>query len=212
MKRGFDLTCYLIAGRSSCGERPLEEVVRLAVEGGVTMVQLREKGVSTREYLETAGSLKRILAPAGVPLVINDRIDVALAVGAEGVHVGQSDMPVDIARRLMGPDAIIGLSMDTDAQVLEAETLDVDYLGLGPVFPTSTKADHSEPLGFEGFARRRGMTRHPSVAIGSVTARCAGQLRSLGADGLAVVSAICRAEDPAEAARELRRTFAEEKE
>ncbi|GAB7021725.1 thiamine phosphate synthase [Salidesulfovibrio brasiliensis] len=207
MKPRFNLSCYLVTDRSLCRGRSLTDVVAEAVAGGVTMVQLREKNTPTRDFLAQARKLKQILAPQGIPLIINDRIDIALSISADGVHIGQSDMPYNEARRLLGPEAIIGLSIDTDEQVIEAQSLDVDYLGLGPVFPTKTKKDHSPALGLEGFTRRRSMTRHPSVAIGSVTAKSAPTLRSLGADGIAVVSAICAADDPQKAAAELRDAF-----
>ncbi len=202
----FDLSLYLVTDSAMCAEKGLEYVVSEAVEGGVTLVQLREKYASTREFVALASRLKGILDDKGVPLLINDRVDVALAVGAAGVHVGQSDMTVGDVRRLMGPEAIVGLSMDTDKQVAEAESLEVDYLGLGPIFATKTKKDHSEILGYEGFVRRRTMSSHPCVAIGSVTVSSAGELMRAGADGVAVVSAICKAEDPREAARMLRAT------
>ncbi|WP_147819655.1 thiamine phosphate synthase [Salidesulfovibrio onnuriiensis] len=204
-----DLSLYLVTDSAMCVQRGLEAVVAEAVEGGVTLVQLREKHAATREFIDLAARLKAVLDGKGVPLLINDRVDVALAVGAAGVHVGQSDMRVRDVRRLLGRDAIVGLTMDTDEQVREAETLDVDYLGLGPIFPTATKEDHSEVLGYDGFIRRRNLSRHPCVAIGSVTEACAADLMRAGADGVAVVSAICRAEDPREAARRLRRAVEE---
>lgn len=205
----FDLSLYLVTDSAMCAERGLETVVAEAVDGGATLVQLREKHAATRDFIDLAARLKTILDGRGVPLLINDRVDVALAVDAAGVHVGQSDMRVEDVRRLLGREALVGLTMDTDEQVREAEALDVDYLGLGPIFPTATKEDHSEVLGFEGFSRRRNMTRHPCVAIGSVTEACAADLVRSGADGVAVVSAICRAEDPREAARRLRRAVEE---
>lgn len=204
MNKHFDLSLYLVTDSAMCAEQGVETVVAEAVAGGVTLVQLREKRAGTRDFVQLAGRLKTLLAEQNVPLLINDRVDIALAVGAAGVHVGQTDMPVPDARRLLGPDAIIGLSMDLDEQVVEAEALDVDYLGLGPVFPTMTKADHSEVLGVEGFLRRRSMSGHPCVAIGSVTAASVPELMRAGADGVAVVSAICKAENPRRAAHELR--------
>jgi thiamine-phosphate pyrophosphorylase len=175
----------------------------------VTLVQLREKHTSGREFFELAVALKKLLLPKDVPLIINDRIDIALAAKADGIHIGQSDIPYDKAREILGAEAIIGLSIDTDEQLREADASDVDYLGLGPVFATKTKPDHSAPLGLDGFATRRALTRHPTVAIGSVTAKHASALRNAGADGVAVVSAICAAENPMEAARRIRTAFEE---
>ena len=187
---------YLVTDRGLCGGRPLEEVVRLAIEGGVSCVQLREKDLSTREFVETASAVKSILRPSGVPLVINDRIDVALAVGAEGVHIGQGDMPYETARRLMGRSAIIGLSVETWEDVEEARDLDVDYLGVSPVFPTPTKTDTLSAWGLEGLARIRAYVKHPLVAIGGMNRQNAAAAVRAGADGIAVVSAICSAPDP----------------
>jgi thiamine-phosphate pyrophosphorylase len=169
-------------------------------------VQLREKEASTREFLKLAGRLKALLDPMGVPLVINDRVDIALASGAAGVHVGQSDMPWRDVRRLMGPEAIVGLSVDTLAQAAEAENEGavVDYLGVGPVFATATKPDAGAPLGLDGFAEFFKVTQKPLVAIGAVTERNAEALFRLGAAGVAVVSALCAAKSPRETAARLR--------
>jgi len=194
---------YLVTDRGLCGGRPLEEVVRLAVEGGASCVQLREKGLSTREFVETASAVKSILRPSGVPLVINDRVDVALAVGAEGVHIGQGDMPYETARRLMGRSAIIGLSVETWEDVEEARDLDADYLGVSPVFPTPTKTDTRSAWGLEGLARIRAYVKHPLVAIGGMNRQNAAAAVRAGADSIAVVSAICSAPDPFREAREL---------
>jgi thiamine-phosphate pyrophosphorylase len=183
----------------------LLEVVRAAVAGGVTSVQLREKGASTREFVERARMLMQVLAPAGVPLIVNDRIDVALASGADGVHVGQSDMSVAEVRRWL-PDAIVGLSVERIEHVLEVESrrLAVDYLGVSPVFATASKLDAAPPLGLDGLAAIRDITSLPLVAIGGIAASNAAAVIAAGADGLAVVSAICGADDPLAAARLLR--------
>ena len=132
---------YLVTDRGLCCNRTLADVVMQAVQGGVAYVQLREKDISTRLFVEEAIAIKKILKPHSVPLIINDRIDVALACGAEGVHIGQEDMPYAIARKLMGPKAIIGLSVEDWADVEEGQKLDVDYIGVSPVFPTPTKTD-----------------------------------------------------------------------
>jgi thiamine-phosphate pyrophosphorylase len=204
MKRVTDVgLCLVTDSRLSLG-RPLEEVVRAAVQGGVTLVQLREKDCATRDFIALARRLRKMLAPLGVPLIINDRLDVALAVGADGVHIGQSDVPYDDARRLLGSDAIIGLSIETPAQADEAEHLDADYLGVSPVFATPTKTDTGAAWGIEGVKTLRMRSRHRLVAIGGINDTNAAAVMAAGADGIAVVSAICSAADPAQAARQLR--------
>lgn len=195
---------YLVTDRELAGDRPVAEVVAAAVRGGVTMVQLREKTLETRPFLEEARRLRALLAPHGVPLVINDRLDIALAAGADGVHVGQHDMPYADARRLLGPDAVIGLSVESTEDAREAEELDVDYLGLSPVYQTPTKADVTTQLGLEGVRAIRRLSRHRLVGIGGLHAGNAAAVIEAGADGIAVVSAIMGASDPERAARELR--------
>ncbi len=203
MKR-TDWRLYLVTDRRLAGERPVEQVVLEAVRGGVTAVQLREKEASTREFVALARRLKAKLAPLDVPLIINDRIDVALAAGADGVHLGQSDLEYDDARRLAGSDFLIGLSVETLEQALEAERMEVDYLGVSPIFPTPTKTDTGAAWGLEGLQQLREKSRHTLVAIGGINASNARQVIAAGADGIAVVSAICAAADPAAAARKLR--------
>jgi thiamine-phosphate pyrophosphorylase len=204
MKRNIDWSLYLVTDRPLSLGRPIEEIVQAAVEGGVTAVQLREKECSTNEFLALARKLKKLLAPRGVPLLINDRVDVALASGADGVHIGQSDMAYRDARALLGADALIGLSVETPAQAAESEDWDCDYLGAGPIFPTATKSDAAPAWGLERFAGLRRTSRHKLVAIGGINASNAGLLASAGADGIAVVSAICSAPDPHAAAANLR--------
>lgn len=152
---------YLVTDRGLCRGRSLLDVVRKAVQGGVSCVQLREKNLPTRAFVEEALAVKKILAPHGIPLMINDRIDVALAAGADGVHIGQEDMPYETARRLLGPKAIIGLSVETWADVEASRDLDVDYLGVSPVFATPTKTDTKEPWGLEGLRKIRAFSRQP---------------------------------------------------
>lgn len=198
------LRLYLVTDRDIAGGRDIAEIVTQAVEGGVTMVQLREKHLDTREFIALAERLKKALAPYGVPLLINDRVDVALASGADGVHIGQSDMPYKAARRLLGPDKIIGLSVENFSQIAEANALaDLDYIGVSPVFATPTKTDTAEPFGLEGLRRAVQESVHPVVGIGGMNARTAADAIAAGADGIAVVSAIVGAESPKEASREL---------
>ena len=187
---------YLVTDRSLCRNRTLSDIVMQAVQGGVAYVQLREKEISTRLFVEEANAIKKILKPHNVPLIINDRIDVALACGAEGVHIGQDDMPYAIARKLMGIKAIIGLSVETWADVEESQRLDVDYIGVSPIFPTPTKTDTKGAWGLEGLAKIKAFSRHPLVAIGGINQANAADVIAAGADCIAVVSAICAATDP----------------
>lgn len=204
-----DLRLYLVTDRAACLGRPLTEVVGQAVQGGVTLVQLREKQAGTREFVELTRGLLAVLRPLGVPLLVNDRVDVALAAGADGVHLGQTDMRYADARRILGPEAIIGLTISREADLEREDAAAADYLGVGPVFPTRTKPDHAPPWGVEGLARAARLARRPFVAIGAVTALSAADCVRAGAAGVAVVSAVCGAPDPAQAARELRAAVAE---
>jgi thiamine-phosphate pyrophosphorylase len=194
---------YLVTDRGLCRNRPLQDVVLQSVQGGAAYVQLREKDVSTRTFVEEALGIKKILLPFDVPLIINDRIDVALASGADGVHIGQEDMPYATARKLMGPKSIIGLSVETWQDVEAAQKLDVDYIGVSPVFATPTKTDTKEPWGLDGLRKIKAFSRHPLVAIGGIHETNARAVVEAGADCLAVVSAICAADDPAEATRKM---------
>jgi thiamine-phosphate pyrophosphorylase len=194
---------YFVTDRDLCGNKSLEDVVLQSVKGGATCVQIREKNLSTRAFIEEAFSIKKILAPFGVPLIINDRIDVALAVKAAGVHVGQDDMPYETARALMGHTAIIGLSVETWEDVERAEKLDVDYLGVSPVFETPTKTDTKGSWGLEGLSKIKAFSRHPLVAIGGLNLGNAKEVVLAGADSVAVVSAICAAPDPYTVSNEL---------
>lgn len=194
---------YFVTDRDLCGDKSLEDVVFQSVKGGATCVQIREKHLSTRAFIEEAFSIKKILAPFGVPLIINDRIDVALAVKAAGVHVGQDDMPYEMARALMGHTAIIGLSVETWEDVEHAEKLDVDYLGVSPVFETPTKTDTKGSWGLEGLSKIKAFSRHPLVAIGGLNPGNVKEVVLAGADSVAVVSAICAAPDPYTVSNEL---------
>ncbi len=191
----------LVTDRDLARGRSLRSIVAAAVRGGVSMVQLREKSASTRTFLDEAESLRACLAGSGVPLIINDRVDVALAVDADGVHVGQSDMPVAVVRRLIGPGKLIGLSITSAEEMARPDAQEADYLGIGPVHPQMTKSDAATPLGHAGFGVLRRMTAKPVLAIGGVKPRDVVPLRAEGASGFAVVSAIMAAEDPEAMAR-----------
>lgn len=200
------LRLCLVTDTAACRNRDLADVVRAAVRGGVTSVQLREKTLATRAFVARACLLLEVLseAPVRVPLLINDRLDVALASGADGVHVGQSDLPAAIVHRYL-PEGIIGLSVESIADVSAAlaERLPIDYFGVSPVFGTPTKTDTAPPLGLAGLAAIRALTSVPLVAIGGIGIANAATVLGAGADGIAVVSAICSAEDPENAARTL---------
>ena len=197
------LKLYLVTDRDLSLGRPLEEIVSEAVAGGVTMVQLREKDAATGEFVELGRRLMSLLKPLGVPLIINDRVDVALAVDADGVHIGQSDMSYADARRLLGPEKIIGLSVENFEDLESANKLDVDYIGISPVYGTPTKTDTAEPFGLEGLRKAVEMSVHPTVAIGGMNVATVGEVIAAGTDGVAVVSAICSAESPRDTAAEL---------
>ena len=204
----IDLRLYALVDPAVAGGRTLTDLARL-IAGSATLVQLRDKRGSTRAMVEEARSLRTVLEPAGVPLLINDRVDVALAAEADGVHIGQDDMAAADARLLLGRTAIIGLSLST-VQQAQAAPLDlIDYVGIGAVYPTGSKDNASTPIGVAGLreivqvvrARKPGF---PVCAISGITAGNAAETIGAGADGVAVISALSRAPDPAQAARELR--------
>lgn len=174
----------------------LKRVVRKAVEGGVTMVQVREKHGDVRAFIERSQAVKDILKDTDVPLIINDRVDVALAVDADGVHLGQSDMPAIIARELIGPNKTLGLSIENEEQLAEADSLPIDYIGLSAIFATPTKTNTKKHWGIDGLKMALETTSLPIVAIGGINESNIPQLSATGVHGLALVSAICHAEDP----------------
>jgi thiamine-phosphate pyrophosphorylase len=202
MGRPFDPFLYLVTDRGLAGSRGVAEVVRQAIEGGVTLVQLREKSLSRALFIEEARMLKGICRTQGVPLIVNDNIEVARAAGADGIHLGQADSSPREARGRLGPDAIIGLSVENCAQVREAMALDIDYVAASPVFATPTKTDTAPPLGLDGVRAIRSLCDRPLVAIGGINLSNALEVLQAGADGIAVVSAIMAAADPQQAARD----------
>lgn len=197
------LRLYLVTDRDLSRGRSLEEVIAKAVNGGTTMVQLREKRASSREFYESALRIKQILKGTGVPLIINDRADIAFAADADGVHLGQSDLPPEMARKILGKDKIIGLSIETQKEAELANALDVDYIAVSPVFGTPTKTDTAPALGLEGLRKIAGITKHPLTGIGGIHLSNAREIIKAGADGIAVVSEIMSAEDPELAAKML---------
>jgi thiamine-phosphate pyrophosphorylase len=203
----FDLSLYLVTDRRLSLGRTTCEVVAEAIAGGVTAVQLREKHCSTREFIAEARLVKKLLQGTSIPLIINDRLDVALAVAAEGVHLGQQDMSISDARRLAGPRLIIGISAESLADALRAEAEGADYIGISPVFASTTKTDTAKPLGLAGIRRIREAVRLPLVGIGGITVDNAIEVLRAGADGVAVVSAVVSAPCPRSAAAALKQQW-----
>ena len=203
--KAFDLSLYLVLDPDLCGGLDgMLRTARLAAEQGVSMVQLRAPNWKKRQWLEAALALKEVLDPLKVPLIINDQVDVALAVDAAGVHVGQADLPPDVVRRLIGPHMLLGLSISDARELASSSLAGVDYLGIGPVFPTGTKLDAAPALGLAGFADLLRSIRLPVVAIGGIQAGSCAPLMAAGAKGVALISAICGQPDVAAATRGLR--------
>lgn len=200
-----DYSLYLVTDRDLALGRPVADVVSAAVSGGATCVQVREKHAGARDFLEEVRATLRALTETGVPLIVNDRVDVAMTAGADGVHVGQTDLPMAEVRRLVGDAMIVGVSVESVDDAVAAERDGADYVSVSPVYLTPTKTDTAPGLGPEGVAAVRAAVRCPVVAIGGLNRETAGEIVRAGADGIAVVSAVMSAPDPAAAARELRR-------
>ncbi|WP_454855811.1 thiamine phosphate synthase [Rhizobium binxianense] len=196
----FDLSLYLVLDPELCARIGMVETTRLAVAGGATMVQLRDKHAGTARLIETGRALKQVLAGTGARLIVNDDVEAAIAISADGLHIGQEDTGAEAARALIGPDMILGLSVEAEALAASVDPGVVDYTGVGPVFATPTKPDHKQPIGFGGLARIVRASPVPSVAIGGLKAEHVADVLAAGADGLAVVSAICGTSDPQTAA------------
>ena len=204
-----DYSLYLVTDSDLSLGRPLAEVVRAAVDGGVTCVQVREKDCSTRTYIERLMPVRALLREGGVPLFVNDRVDVALAVEADGIHLGQTDMPLCMARQIAGDRLLIGISCEAPEDAVEAERGGAAYVSVSPVFATPTKTDTAPALGPDGVRAIRAAVRLPVVTIGGINAANAAAVIRAGADGICVVSAIVAASDPREAAASLRRIVEE---
>jgi thiamine-phosphate pyrophosphorylase len=202
-----DLRLMLVTDPVMTRARGLVETVLAAVAGGVTIVQLRDKEAGDDALIAAARALRAALLPLGVPLIVNDRVAVALAAGADGVHIGQDDGDPAAARARLGPDALIGLSVTRAAEIGTVGAGVVDYVGLGPLFATATKADAAPALGLAGARAIAARLPVPWIAIGGIDANNAADVMAAGAAGVAVVSAICAADDPAEAAADLRRVI-----
>jgi thiamine-phosphate pyrophosphorylase len=202
IKHNTDFTLYLVTDRRWLGEKTLWDAVEEAIDGGATLVQLREKKISSKKYYELAQRVKEVTDRHGIPLIINDRIDIALAIDADGVHLGPEDLPVPIARSLLGDGKIIGSSAASVAEALLFQARGADYLGVGAVFPTVTKRG-TEKVGLDNLREIKAAVHIPVVAIGGIKAENAQPVMETGVDGVAVVSAIMDQEDIREAARRL---------
>jgi thiamine-phosphate pyrophosphorylase len=205
----LDLSLYVLVDPARAGGRSLAEVAAAAVRGGATLVQLRDKTGETRALVAEANAIKRALVNSGVPLLINDRVDVALAAGADGVHLGRDDLDLRTARRLLGPRAIIGASAKSRADIEAIPFGAIDYVCIGGVFATLSKDNPDPPIGVNGFKELAALVRErapglPVGAIAGIDATNAGVIMRAGADGIAVISAVVAAADPERAARELR--------
>ncbi|MBX5219736.1 MULTISPECIES: thiamine phosphate synthase [unclassified Rhizobium] len=199
----FDLSLYLVLDPELCAGIGMVETARLAVAGGATMVQLRDKHAGTTRMIETGRALKQALAGTGALLIVNDDVEAAIAISADGLHIGQEDMDARTARTMIGPGMILGLSVETAPLASAVDPGLVDYAGVGPVFATPTKADHKQPIGFDGLARLVKASPVPSVAIGGLKANHVAEVFAAGANGLAVVSAIAGTPDPEAATRRI---------
>ncbi len=208
MKNKTDYTLYLVTDRKIMKAAKLEDAVEKAIRGGCTLVQLREKTASSREFYEMALRIKEITSACHVPLIIDDRVDIMLAAGADGVHVGQSDLPAAEVRRLIGPDKILGVSAGTLEEAIKAEQDGADYLGVGAMFATPTKPD-ADVTTAEELRRIRNHVGIPIVVIGGINEKTAPLFKGTGIDGLAVVSAILAADDEEKAAGRLKKIYNE---
>ena len=205
-KEDIDYSVYLVTDRRNKTDEEFLNIIEEAIKGGTTVVQLREKTASTKEFYDLALRVKEITSRYGVPLLINDRIDIALAVDSEGVHIGQDDMPADIAREIIGEDKILGVSASTVEEAKKAENDSADYIGSGAVFPTATK-DDADSVSKEELKEIVDSIDIPVVAIGGITIENAHTLKASGIAGFSVVSAIMSAEDPKEASEKLKEIY-----
>ena len=192
---------YLILDQGWASRWVFAEILQQAADLGVTVVQYRNKTDAMNEVYRQALELRKIASDSGVAFIVNDRCDVSLAVGADGVHLGQSDLPIGLAREVLGADCLIGLSTHSPEQVVEATKLGADYIGYGPIFPTATKPDHEPVVGLEGLKNIRPLTPLPIVAIGGIQSESVSKVVGAGANAAAVASGILNAPDPQEALR-----------
>jgi len=198
-----DFGLYLVTDQRLSKGRTTPEVVRQAIAGGAKTIQLREKGMPARDMVELGREIRRITLDAKVTFLINDRADIALLVEADGVHLGQDDLSIEDARRLLGDEAVIGVSVDTVEEAIAAEQMGVNYIALGPVFSTSTKTDTGPVTGLRGLSLVREQVKAPLVAIGGINRENAEQVLRAGADSLAIITGLTAEPDITLAAREL---------
>jgi thiamine-phosphate pyrophosphorylase len=201
-KVSFDCSLYLVTDRRWLGGRNLCDAVEEAILGGVTLIQLREKDISSQDYYRLAEKVKKAADKYHIPLIINDRLDIALAVDAAGVHLGLDDLPIPVVRKILGADRIIGASAATVEEALRFQQQGADYLGVGAVFPTATKLGN-EQVGFADLRRIKSSVSIPIVAIGGIKSENVRDVMATGVDGVAVVSAIMDQADIGAAARQL---------
>ena len=201
-----DYSLYLVTDRITMGTRTLGEAVEQAAAGGCTVVQLREKEISSLDFYMLALEIKKITDRYGIPLIINDRIDIALAAGAAGVHVGQRDLPADIVRKVIGKDMLLGVSVSSEGEAINAVKAGADYLGVGAMFPTRTKPD-AEFVSMEELEKIRRAVDIPIVVIGGINRENARLFKPMGIDGLAVVSAVLAQPDIKKSAADLKSLF-----
>ncbi|MEW6455766.1 MAG: thiamine phosphate synthase [Acidobacteriota bacterium] len=202
---------YLVTDNTIIGERDFFEVIKEAVEAGVTIVQLREINISDREFIAKANKLKEILSAKNIPLIINNRCDIASAVNAEGVHLGQNDLPIEYARKILGKRKIIGVSANNVEEAIEAQNKGADYIAAGPIFFTPTKVDIRTPIGLDGLEKMRRYVKAPLIAIGGINRENVREVIKRGVDGVAVVSAIMASSEPYKATKELLKIIEETK-
>ena len=200
--KNIDYTLYLCTDRDLMSSATIEESVEQAIKGGVTVVQLREKDCSSKDFYELALRVKKITDEHNIPLIINDRVDIALAVDAAGVHIGQSDLPAYVIRKIIGEDKIVGVSAAKLAEAKQAEADGADYLGVGAMYATNTKTD-ARPVTLEELKEIKNSVHIPIVAIGGINMNTIPEIKTCGIDGIAVISAIVAQEDVTQAARDI---------
>lgn len=204
-----DYTLYLVTDRGILRGRDIFKAVEESIKGGVTLVQLREKDISSLDFYHIALKMKELTRRYNVPFIINDRLDIALAVDADGLHVGQEDLPVEAARKLLGPGKILGYSVSTVEEARYGEKNGADYLGAGPVYPTGSKLDAGSPIGIETLGKIKKAVSIPVVGIGGIGTANIGEVKSSGIDGISLISAILGSEDIAGRSAKLRKLWEE---
>ncbi len=199
----LDFSLYLITDRDLVGSKDFFDSIEKALEGGVSLLQIREKNASSKEFYSLGIKLKKMAEKFNIPLIVNDRIDIALAIDADGVHIGQEDLPIDKARQLIGRDKILGYSVSTPEEAVYGEKMGADYLGAGPVFPTGSKKDAAQPIGLDNLKLIKQSVNIPVVGIGGINSKNLALVKATGIDGISVISAVLCEADTYRAAKEL---------